>query len=543
MANNLYTTKTAALKATKADINNLNVKKLFLGGENILDIIKRATPTIKHSQDTRVTITENDLWGQYIETKSDGTIIVHDDWVTNPNASNYSGWNSSITNVNKNKAHTSSGFYANIQTEKIKDGNYMFYGCANLQSFYADLSSLSNGSRMFCNCSKLYHISSPDYSELNLNSLIDGSDMFYECSQLTSFDADLSSLIDGSNMFSNCTQLKSIYSDLSSLSNGERMFYYCNALTTVPSDLHNLKNGNGMFIQCDNLTSFNADLSSLSKGSYMFESCNKLTSFTSTLSSLTDGERMFYYCNALNTFTSDLSSLINGTGMFAGCPNLTSFNAVLSSLINGNGMFDNSKLSPQSVMYIADSIIDIDAEKRLYSSGTIPYATLSSLANKSGGFTGAADYVFKDSPHTITINSSYVGKLTLGINVTNNSSTIQQQLEDFAKEATFDSWSDLKTYFSNKGWTVTFKYGESNESITYGLRGGEQIIPCPIFAKLIEADKDSAEYCTEDASTFYNIEWGHDITDTSSYTQFNSLEDAMASWNVFPKENIITSEE
>ena len=30
--NNLYTTKTAALKATKADILNLNTKKLFLGG-------------------------------------------------------------------------------------------------------------------------------------------------------------------------------------------------------------------------------------------------------------------------------------------------------------------------------------------------------------------------------------------------------------------------------------------------------------------------------------------------------------------------------
>lgn len=29
----------------------------------------------------------------------------------------------------------------------------------------------------------------------------------------------------------------------------------------------------------------------------------------------------------------------------------------------------------------------------------------------------------------------------------------------------------------------------------------------------------------------------------NSLTQFNSLEDAMASWNVFPKENIISTEE
>jgi hypothetical protein len=148
--NNLYTTKTAALKATKADINNLNVKKLFLGGENILDIIKRATPTIKHSQDTRETVTENDLWGQYIETTSDGTIIIHDDWVTNPNGS--SAWNTSITKVEDNKAYVGEAgdtFFANVQTEKIKDGNFMFNRCYYLTTFNSNLSSLTNGYGMF----------------------------------------------------------------------------------------------------------------------------------------------------------------------------------------------------------------------------------------------------------------------------------------------------------------------------------------------------------------------------------------------------------
>ena len=198
-------------------------------------------------------------------------------------------------------------------------------------------------------------------------------------------------------------------------------------------------------------------------------------------------------------------------------------------------------------MYIADSIKDIAAEKQLYSNGTIPYVTLSNgVYSAPKGFMSDCKYVYtikNPKPYTITISTSYVSKLTLGINVTNNSSTIQQQLEDFAKEASFDTWSDLKTYFSNKGWTVTFQYGGTNTTITYGLRDGEQIIPCQIFAKLVETDKDSAEYCTEDASSFYNIEWGHDVTDTTDYTQFDSLEDAMASWNVFPKENIITSEE
>ena len=137
-----------------------------------------------------------------------------------------------------------------------------------------------------------------------------------------------------------------------------------------------------------------------------------------------------------------------------------------------------------------------------------------------------------------------MAKLSLSINVSNNSSTVQQQLEDFAKEATYDSWEELKQVFIDKGWTVTFQYNDSDSSITYGLGDGEQIIPCPIFAKLVQVkDKEHAKYCTEDASSFYNIEWGHDVTDTTDYTQFNSLEDAAASWNVFPKENIITEEE
>lgn len=210
-------------------------------------------------------------------------------------------------------------------------------------------------------------------------------------------------------------------------------------------------------------------------------------------------------------------------------------------------MFTNCKLEAQSVMYIADSIKDITAEKQLYTNGTIPYVTLSNgVYSAHRGFMSSGNYVYiynKPYPITEIIEFSDVGKLTLGINVTNNSSTIQQQLEDFAKEATYDSWEELKQEFIDKGWTVIFQYGGSSDTITYDLTNGEQIIPCSIFAKLIEADKDSAQYCTEDASSFYNIEWGHDVTDTSSYTQFNSLEDAMASWNVFPKENIITTEE
>ena len=330
------------------------------------------------------------------------------------------------------------------------------------------------------------------------------------------------------------------------------MFYECNNLTSFNSDLSSLTNGYGMFYNCNNLTSFNSDLSSLTNGNSMFEYCGKLTTFSSDLPSLTNGGSMFLGAN-FDSFNGDLSNLTNGSEMFYECNNLTSFCGNLSSLTSGYSMFKKCSLDAESVMYVADSIKDITAEKQLYINGTIPYVTRATSYpykySATKGFMSDGSYVYtynNPNPYTTTITASNVGKLTLGINVTNDATTIEQQLENFAKEATFDSWADLKQIFVDKGWTVTFQYGGSIDTIpdTYDFRNGEQIIPCPIFAKLVQVeDKDSAEYCTEDASTFYNIEWGHDVTNTSSYTQFNSLEDAMASWNVFPKENIITTEE
>ena len=492
------------LSATYADVRRLDAKKINLKGKNILEYIKEATPTIKHSQDTRETVTEDDLWGQYIEVK-DGQVIVHDDWITTSSA-----WNDDITKVEDNKAYVGDTFYANIQTERIKDGSGMFESerrVSNLTSFTSDLSSLTNGDAMFYN-SNLTTFTS------DLSSLTNGDAMFSNCENLTTFDSNLSSLVDGYNMFSRTK-----------------------------------------------LTSFSSNLSSLTKGSSMFAYCSQLTTFTSDLSSLVDGYNMFQNCTNFTTFEYDLSSLVDGHNMFTWCENLTTFTSDLSSLTNGLSMFARTKLTPQSVMYIAESIKNISAEKKLYTDGIIPYITVTvdphnSKYSAPRGFMSDGKYVYTYNKYDYTINnvkpyttiiySSDVGKLTLGINVTNDSSTIQQQLEDFAKEATYDSWEELKQEFVDKGWTVTFQYGGTSDTIsnTYDLRNGEQIIPCPIFAKLVQVeDKDTAEYCTEDASSFYNIEWGHDVTDTTDYTQFNSLEDAMASWNVFPKENIITAEE
>ena len=86
-----YTTNITALKATTVDARALNAKRITLEGKDILDYIGENKTTVKHANDTRETVTENDLWGDWIETLEDGTVIVHDDWVTNPNR--WGSWN------------------------------------------------------------------------------------------------------------------------------------------------------------------------------------------------------------------------------------------------------------------------------------------------------------------------------------------------------------------------------------------------------------------------------------------------------------------
>lgn len=188
-------------------------------------------------------------------------------------------------------------------------------------------------------------------------------------------------------------------------------------------------------------------------------------------------------------------------------------------------------------MYIVESIRNIKEEKAKYTSGEIPWVTYDSTTQKYSaplGFTEDGKYVYT---FTNNIPSSSVGKLTLGIDVTNDSETIEQQLKTFAEGCLCDSWAELKQEFVDKGWTVTFQYGGTNSSIT--LSEDEQFRGVPVYARLIEVsdeDKDMAEYCTEDGTKFYNIDWGHDVTDYDSYQYFGSLLEACGYFGIVPKE-------
>lgn len=336
--------------------------------------------------------------------------------------------------------------------ETLKNGTNLFnnnYG-DNIITFTSNLSSLTNGCRMFRYCTNLNTFTS------DLSSLTYGYEMFSDCNSLLSFTPNLGSLTNGCRMFNNCQNLKPFKSDFDSLIVGEYMFYYNkNNLTSFENNLESLSNGYGMFCFCDNLALFKSNLNSLIVGDYMF------------------------YETKLDNFAIDLSSLINGNSMFDGCDSLTNFTSDLKSLINGVNMFNKTKLSPKSVMYIVESIRDITYEKSLLSSDDyITYDSESQKYSGNEGWMSDESYVYSymwggdyetilTVPQLFTnkISASDVGKLTIGIDVINDSSTIEQQLQTFAKDAYYDSWEDLNKAFTDKGWTVTWQYGGTNTSI------------------------------------------------------------------------------
>ena len=213
---------------------------------------------VKVLDDRGTSVTADDLWGTTATMSEDGVLSISHDWVTNPNASKTIPWLINVTKVENNKAYVGDTFYANIQTERIKDGSYMFYN-SNLSEFSSDLPSLMDGLSMF------YGTQLTSFNG-DLSSLVKGNDMF-QVSQLKSFNGDLNSLVDGSNMFYG-TQLTSFNGDLSSLVDSYGMFKG-SQLNSFNGDLSSLVAGYAMF-QDSQLNSFNGDLSSLVNGSIMF---------------------------------------------------------------------------------------------------------------------------------------------------------------------------------------------------------------------------------------------------------------------------------
>ena len=204
MANNLYTTKTAALRATKADINKLDAKKMLLNGKNILDYISDSEFNSYDTRDPQLKNDELDVWNTDISLSDNGHIEVKPH-VHCIKCTEDTGWEWVYEGITESQCDTLKTAVKVIDNEVLGKNN------AHIMYWQTD-------------------------------GLTDGTEIFFE-SNLTSFDSDLSNLTNGVSMFGWCTNLTSFSSDLSSLTDGWSMFGRCEKLTSFNSDLSNLTNG------------------------------------------------------------------------------------------------------------------------------------------------------------------------------------------------------------------------------------------------------------------------------------------------------------
>lgn len=344
---NTYTTKTASLKATRADVNNLSTKKIKVNGKDVVTGVK--------VEDTRERITEHDLWSNAIEVQGN-EIIINNQKLSNPNIETESPWRSGITTVFQNGAYDSLGFYCNIETDKIVNGDYMFSNGSKLIEFNSDLSSLESGYRMFYNNTKF------ESFEAKTPKLQNGSEMFYGCTAFQAFEGVFDELENGDRMFEGCTSLTEVKIRVPKLKTAQRMFANAHlgrglslmyqALDCEEMPL--LEDGRYMFENCKYLYKINTNFPKLEDGRYMFKNCTELSHFHGDLGSLTKGSQMFAYTN-LGSFVGNLDTLTDGTNMFYECGSMK-FVSDLSSLNLGSGMFYKTYLDIESLKHIAETI-------------------------------------------------------------------------------------------------------------------------------------------------------------------------------------------
>ena len=347
---NTYTTKTSSIKATKADVRILNTKYIKVNDKDVVTSVR--------FEDTREIITEHDLWGTYAEQQGN-EIVFTSGKIVNPNAPN--PWKPSLIKVEDNKAYDNLGFYCNIETDQLVNGDYMFSNGSKLAEFKGDLSSLESGEGMFSFNTNLTSF------EGSLSKITGAKEqgMFKGCSSLRSFKSDLSSLEDGEEMFFECKELNKFDTPLPKLKNGDSMFMNSGLGKELGAlevafkceELPLLEIGDNMFAGCQELIYFNTNFPKLKSGKMMFKDCSALYKFHGDMGSLEDGENMFEGCNDLDRFVGDLSKLKNGRYMFENCGiSYFEFVSDLSSLDWGYHMFYNTWLNEESLIHIAETI-------------------------------------------------------------------------------------------------------------------------------------------------------------------------------------------
>lgn len=284
----LYTTKTAALKAIKADVSKLKTKNFYIN-------------------DTK--ITENDIGfslpRDYPKLIPDCDFSISEDYM--------------IYDENGVVEHMSFA-------DKIETGYNMFQNDKNIKKFEFDMPNLKYGYSMFYN-------SDIEKFDGKLDNLINGNSMFSGCHNLSSFETNYISLS------------SDFYYYLPSLTSSYDMFKETN-ISDIKLEMRNCTYADGTFSCCPSLSRVYTSVANNCPCYRMFADSINLEAVWMKQGSVSDGIYMFGGCHNLSNFIcqSDFFTNIyeNSEGMFKGCKlDASSVERILNGLPTvSNGSID-----------------------------------------------------------------------------------------------------------------------------------------------------------------------------------------------------------
>ena len=529
-----YNTRTASLRATIADIRQLNAKQLDakqikLDGTNIEDIIQSSSVKIDDGREVK---TKYDIWEHAAVENEDGSITVKNLYI--PDASKWNvdfgeelKINGPIYVDNKDdfygvsRAIIKNKLYLN--DEIIEGVSGSGWGDA-MSTTYADIDPENPGEQV---------------ASFDTDKIVDGTSLF-ETYTGESFgenmthahcyiESNFDNLKNGELMFGNYGGVPQhkldFISNLPSLVNGTNMFVAMD-VRTFSSDkngskvnLDNLEIGDGMFDCTYNGQYIHDQIEALPKlksADYMFGDASSPSKWTISLPSLENGYDMFGMENGVTEFYSDLPKLKNGLYMLYNCEK---FRGSLPSLENGYCMFGTGNGYYDS---------GLDSESLLCIVETLPSRV--GLTNTGG----------EDGQGYITI--------TLACDDTDESR------DAFVQEVGWDNWQQMYDELTHategKNWTAQFSFAGS-PTASYSLRNPKPI--SKVWAKLeeviIPTDEEIREarknriiirkpYWTHTSADgkHFVLHTHHMSNDNTGYTQFDSLEAAEEHYGLKEKE-------
>lgn len=349
-----------------------------------------------------------------------------------------------------------------------------------------------------------------------LSSLVDGTEAFLENENLKRFEAKLPNLQIAKNMFRQSAIEGDVEMDLPEVTTAECMFYSTKSLKSCKGSLPKCTKVDGMFrssyVEEITITEHNAK--SLSTFIYSAQKCRKVNMDMSNVTSLS----YFGEGTSLVEFKHNLQNVTNCGNAFmsnGSKKNLVEFNSALPKcriLSNGFRWQDN--------LTTCRYPIDVNGQS-IYESGLpqdcdkYAYLTLPDLGKGDDAFNSCK----LDKPTVISILNSLrqaedgymcdqYTKATwnIGIGIHVDHKTDEEVLQAIANAEA-------------KGWTLTVQWTGTPTS------GVSTLDLDFIYAK--RTQNDEGIYIDENG-TRWNVDWGHYVTDSEGYTEYNSEEEALA---------------